>query len=286
MMGENENVCPVYGVQSRLSELKIERHEKAQTLIDALYNRQVPYVTIHRPGSIDPDDPTKTLTQEKITVSTDTVQTYWNLHCPDLPNIPEQSFWFFEAVAQHRLSYTIDADNKAMVNPTKPYIPSFGKEASLLIMEFPEFEFNDTLQKQAALTPQTKKILHKPFGTDDPTNISRATINQVLWSDHDARIPSSEVRGVIAELLGPGQNPDLFELRLMCYDEYARASSSLGFGQKYLRTHFEGYSRHADGSRRGLGGGNRDLGGAADVGLVSRGDRIDTLAVRLVLSRK
>lgn len=152
-------------------------------------------------------------------------------------------------------------------------------------MDFPEFDYNNAPEKAAALSPETKKILQALFGTEDFTNLKRNDINSALWSDHENRIPSDKAREVITELLGPGQNPDDYELRLLRYDEYARASSQ-GYGHKNLWTHFDGYYAHEDGHRYGLGGGVRGRGGAAHVGGDRRGVRVDFPSVRVVLSRK
>ncbi len=271
------------------SELKVEKHEKSQKIIDAVYTRDPKYVTLHRVGTTDPDSattPKAVLTVDKYKVNEDVLKQDWLLVCPDLPNIPEKSMWYFQALADHRLSNTIDNDDpNNTTNPTKPHIPKFGKDSFMLAMDFPEFDHNDTIDKQAALTPQTKKILKTLFGTEDPTGLSRDDINSALWFDHENRIQSPKAKAVIQEL-SQGQNPDDFELRLMRYDEYVRASKTQGYGQKNFWTHFDGYYVRGGGFRDGLIGGNRDYGGSARVDAGLRGDRYDGLASRIVFSRK
>ncbi len=121
------------------------------------------------------------------------------------------------------------------------------------------------------------------------TNITRDEINQALWSDHDARIQSPKAKQIIQELLtgtGTALDPDDFELRLMRYDEYARAASSQGYGQKELWTWFDGYYALGEGAHSGLFGGDRDGGGAASVDNSPRGVRDEDIALRVVLSRR
>ncbi len=269
------------------SEMKIESHEKAQQLVDAIYAREPAFVVIHKIGDKDPDDKNKILTQEKIKVNLDSVKLYWSQHCPDLPDAPEKSSWFFQALAEHRLTNTIDADDVTTITtPTSPHIPAFGQSEFLLTLDFKEFDWDNATDKQAAITPQTKAILKKLFGTEDPTNLKRNDVNTALWSNHENRVPSTKAKEVIAELLGAGTNPDDFELRLLRYDEYARAAATQGFGQKNLWTHFDGYYAHGVGPRAGLNGGLRGYGGAGRVGHDHRELRGENLAVRVVLSRK
>jgi len=272
------------------SEMKIEAHEKAQQLIDAIYAQDPAFVTIHKVGDPDPDStstPKVLLAVEKIKANLDAIKLYWQQHCPDLPNTPEKSNWFFQALAEHRLSNTVDADNKTTItSPTQPHIPAFAQAEFLLTMDWKEFDYNNTTEKQAAVTPQTKVICQKLFGTTDVVNLSRNVINEKLWKDHEKRIHAPQALAVIQELLGTGQDPNDFELRLMRYDEYSRAASSQGYGAKNLWTHMDGYYAHGDGHRHGLGGGRRGRGGAARVDGGHRGVRGEGLAVRLVLSRK
>jgi len=272
------------------SEMKIEAHEKAQQLVDAIYARDPAFVTIHKVGDPDPDSttiPKAILTTDKITANLDAIKLYWTQHCPDLPDTPEKSNWFFQALAEHRLSNTIDNDDVATITtPTKPHIPAFGQDEFLLTMDFHEFDYDNATEKQAAITPHTEATLQKLFGTTNVTNLARNVINEKLWQDHEARIHTPEALAVIQELLGTGQDPNDFELRLMRYDEYARAATTQGFGKKNLWTHFDGYYACDDGHRCGLFGGYRDHGGAADVVYDLRGSRGEVLTVRLVLSRK
>ena len=266
------------------SEMKIEGHLKAQEIIDAVYNGDPRYLIIYAAGGLDPDDSSKILAQGKVKLNQDKLKADWNSFCPDLPNIPEKSMWFFHALAEHRLSNTIDSDDSNNItNPTKPYISNFKQDEFLLAMDFKEFDYDNVTEKQVALTPQTKKILKTLFDTEDPTNITRNEINQTLWMDHENRVQSQKAKAVIQQLL-QGQNPDDYELRLMRYDEYARATSSQNYGQKNLWTHFDGYYVHDGGFRHGLSGGCRAYGGVAHVGFGHRGARGGSLALRLVLS--
>jgi|GEM_PF-3226664 len=275
------------------SELKIEKNENAQSMIDSIYNREIAFVNTYKAGTPDPDSttiPKALLTQDKFKLIEANLKIAWFNMCPDLPNIPEKSMWFFQALGEHRLSNTIDNDNPHnLTNPTEPHIPNFGQDEFLLAMDFKEFDFNNDAEKQAALTPQTKKILKTLFGTEDPTGITRDEINQVLWVDHENRVQSLNAVAVIRELLGDSVNVDDYELRLMRYDEYARSASSQNYGQKNLWTHFDGYYVRDDGHRYGLNGGLRDCGGSAYVVYdrrVHRDNRLDNLSVRMVLSRK
>ena len=268
------------------SELKIEGHEQAQAIINAVYDGDPRYLIIYAAGGLDPDDSSKILAQGKVKLNQDKLKADWNSFCPDLPNIPEKSMWFFHALAEHRLSNTIDSDDSNNItNPTKPYISNFKQDEFLLAMDFKEFDYDNVTEKQVALTPQTKKILKTLFDTEDPTNITRNEINQTLWMDHENRVQSQKAKAVIQQLL-QGQNPDDYELRLMRYDEYARATSSQNYGQKNLWTHFDGYFTSGDGRRKGLSGGSRDRGGAARVDHDHRDTHYGTLSLRLVLSRK
>ncbi|MCR4313812.1 MAG: hypothetical protein NUV84_01020, partial [Candidatus Uhrbacteria bacterium] len=272
------------------SELAIEAHRPAQQIIDAIYARDSRFVTLHKTGSPDPDStttPPAILTADKYKLNQAALKAEWNKNCPDLPNVPEKSLWYFKALADYRLSNTIDGDDpNNLTNPALPHIPGFGQRSFMLAMDFNEFDWDNAADKQAAITPQTKAILRKLFNTEDPTNLKRDGVNTALWSDHENRVPSTKAKEIIEEFLGAGENSDDFELRLLRYDEYARAASAQGFGQKNLWTYFDGYYAHDDGHRSGLHGGYRVLGGAARAGHGHREARHDGLAVRLVLSRK
>ncbi|KKW33484.1 MAG: hypothetical protein UY76_C0001G0003 [Candidatus Uhrbacteria bacterium GW2011_GWA2_52_8d] len=274
------------------SEMKIEAHPKAQELIDAVHARDARFVTTHKVGDSDPDsttNPKAILAADKHKLNEDALKAYWLAECSDLPDIPEKSFWYFKALADHRLTNTIDGDDpNNLANPTRPHIPDFGQKAFLLAMDFKEFNFDNADEKTAALTPQNKRILHTLFGIEDPTKISRNQLNQALWSDHEGRVQSDKAVAVIRELLLAGENPQDYELRLLRFDEYARLASSQDLGQKNLWTHFEGYYAHDGGRRLGLFGGRHDPGGVGvarvDCGL--RDSRFGYLVFRLVLSRK
>ncbi len=272
------------------AEMKLEAHPKAQELIDAVFARDSRYVTLHKAGDPDPDStstPQATLTADKYKLKKDALTAYWQQHCPDLPNTPEKSLWYFEALADHRLSATIDNDDpNNLNNPTHPAHPLYGSKEFLLAMDFKEFDYDNSTEKASALTPQTKKIFKTLFGTQDPTNITRDEVNTALWKDHESRTPSDKAKAVIRELLGSSANPDDYELRLLRPDEYQRASASLGYGQKNLWTHMDGYYVHDGGRRDGLLGGGRHDGGSANVGRGHRAYRSGGDAVRLVLSRK
>lgn len=254
------------------SEVKIEAHEKAQEVMSAIYNRQAPFVE---------RDPSGTLS-----VNEQALKDFWSQHCSDLPNIPEHSIWFFQSLAEHRLSLTIEDDTKETVtHPSIPYLPSFNTKEQLFVMDYPEFDYNNETEKQQAITPETKHILQSLFRTNDPTNLSREDINTALWSDHDKRIPSDKAFAIIQSIVGRTRS-HLYELRLLRYDEYARIAKSQGYGNKRLWTHFEGYRGYDDGLRWGLLGGDRDYGGAAGTGNDHRDYRCGDLSARLVLSRK
>ncbi|MDI6809861.1 MAG: AAA family ATPase [Candidatus Eisenbacteria bacterium] len=272
------------------SELKIEKHEKAQAIIDAIYNRDPRFVTIFRAGSPDPDStatPKALLTTDKYKVNKQALKTAWAQDCRDLPNTPEKSFWFFQALVEHQLSNTIDSDDpNNFTNPTKPHFPQFRQDSFLLAMDFSEFDYDNQTDKRDALSSETKKILQTLFNTKDPTSITRDEVNKALWTNHETRTQSPQARAVVRQLLGFGANPDDYELRLMRYDEYARASQTQNYGQKNLLTYFDGYYVYDNGHRGGLFGGDRGYGGAARVDAGARAPGTENLAVRLVLSRR
>jgi hypothetical protein len=272
------------------SELKVEKHEKAQKILEAVYARDPSLVTLHRAGTPDPDSeitPPATLATDKYKINEQALKDAWTSECPDLPNIPEKSIWFFQALAEHRLSQTINSDDPDFLKIASHHIPDFGHDSFMLVMDYPEFDYGNDSEKQQALTPQTKKILKLLFNTEDPIAITRDEVNQAIWSNHDSRIQSDKAKAVIRELLQQGENPYDYELRLMRYDEYSRAASTQGYGRKNLWTQFEGYHVHYDGRRNGLDGGDRGYGGAASVdGDAPRDVSNVDLALRLVLSRR
>jgi hypothetical protein len=272
------------------SELQVEAHPKAQAIVEAIRKKEPRFVTIHKAGSPDPDStttPQAILTKDKPKLNLAALKAAWKSDCANLPDVPQRSTWYFQALAENRLATTIDGDNTTTIGtPSIPFIPRFGTKSFLLAMDFKEFDYNDAQEKQASITTQTKKILKHLFNTEDPTNLKRNDINTALWKDHEKRIQSDTAKAIVAELLPPTENPNNYELRLLTPDEYERAAKTQGYGNKNLWTHFDGYYQHDDGHRIGLDGGPRDYGGAAYVGNVARGSRYDFLAVRVVLSRK
>ena len=255
------------------TKLTIEGHPKADELLRLIYGCQPPFVTTNPDGTV--------------TVDMDAIKLYWQQHCQDLPNIPEKSDWFFKAIADNRLSNTIDSDDATKIGqPSNAHVPAFDKPEFLLAMDFHEFDYDNAAEKQANITPQTKAILKKLFNQENPTSLKRDDINTALWEDHEQRIHSPKALQIIRELLGPTANPNDYELRLLRFDEYARAAKISGYGQKNLWTHFDGYYQHGDGHCAGLDGGIRDSGGAAHADYDPRDNRSECLSVRLVLSRK
>ncbi len=245
------------------TELTIEAHEKAQELVDAVFAQ-------------DPRFADEVAVKE-----------YWQTNCPDLPDIPEKSSWFFKALAEHRLSDTIDNDNKATItNPTRPHIPRFGQAKFLLVMDWKEFDYDNAEEKDKSVSSQTKAFMKKLFNTENVTNISRNTINEKLYTNYETRTHTPEALVVIQDIIGQGQDPTNYELRLIRFDEYARVTNAQDYGKKNLWTHFDGYYGHGDGRRFGLVGGDRGFGGAARVDYDRRDSQDADLAVRLVLSRK
>ena len=230
------------------------------------------------------------------TLNREEVQRYWDANCTDLPNIPDKSWRYIENLAAGLISDTIDGDSGK--TPTKKHIPDFGKGEFFLVMGFLDFGRNDSLQKQAALSHPSMKILKPLFNKEDPTSIPREEINTALWEDHDNRIQSTKAKAIIAELLGSGisaDDPEIdnYELTLIRQDQYARLpagqaglAQTKNYGKKNLWTHFDGYDIREDGKRNGLIGGDRGCGGAARVGTYWRGRRDASVAVRLVLQRK
>jgi hypothetical protein len=271
-------------------ETTIEAHPKAQEVSDAVFVHDPRFVNIHKAGSSDPDStdiPPAVLTQDKIALNEQALKDFWQANCQDLPNVPEKSMWYFKALAEHRLSNTIDSDDpNNLDNPTSPLRGTYDQTSFMLTMDFNEFDYDNTADKASAITPQTKKILKTLFNTEDPTNITRDEINDALWSDHEKRTHTNKALDVIKELLGATANTDDFELRLMRPDEYQRSAQDQTYGQKNLYTHMDGYHAPDGGHRNGLLGGNRLYGGAADVGCARRSDQVRSFAVRLVLSRK
>lgn len=254
------------------SELTIKAHEKAQVLVSAIYNHDSAFVRSQ--GRIP-------------TVDLNAVTRYWKQYCTDLADIPEQSGWLFQAIAEHRLSHTIDRDDEENIDhPTKPYIPDFGKPEFLLVMNYHEFDWDHSVEMITSITPQTKKIMQKLFRKKNVTHISRRDINDMLWIDHESRIQAPNAVAVIKELIGSSEDPTHFELRLIRFEEYVRASQTYGFGTKNLWTLFDGYYVRGDGHRYGLIGGFRPLGGVARVNYGRRDAQSLDQSVRLVLSRK
>jgi len=252
-----------------MAEVRLEAHPKAQELFDKI---------IGRDGAFFGTD--GTLNREE-------VQRYWDANCTDLPNIPKESWRYIEHLAAGLISDTIDGDSGKI--PTKKHIPDFGKGEFFLAMDIPNFDYNDSLQKQAALSHPNMKILKQLFNKEDPTSITREEINTALWEDHDNRIQSSVAKTIITELLGiQVTDPDIdkYELCLGRPDQYARIGSKWDFGKRDMYTHMDGYTIREDGKRDGLVGGDRGRGGAAYVGSYWRVSRGDAFAVRLVLQRK
>ena len=242
------------------SEVTIEAHPKAQELSDAIFERDPRFVVVGSAG--------------EITLNKQAIKDFWQTNCQDLPSVPEKSMWYFKALAEHRLSHTIDSDDPDNLNnPTSPFKGKYDQESFMLTMDFEEFDFEDIAGKQAAITPQTKKILKTFFNTEDPTSITRDEINAALWQDHENRTHTPKALKVIKELLGSNKdNADDFELRLMRPDEYQRSVQDQGYGQKDIYTHMDGYYVHDDGHRDGLLTGFRRDGGAAGVDCDHRSD--------------
>ena len=244
------------------AELSVEAHPGAQEIVDAVYGRDPRFA----------DEAA--------------IKAFWAANCAGLPDVPGSSMQFFKNIAEHRLSDSIDGDDRATAtSPSRPHVPRLGSPGFVLAMDWAEFDYDNAAQKATAITPQTKALMRRLFGAENVTNVSRETVNSALWVDHDARVPSAKALEIIRELV-PGQDPSGYELRLMRYDEYARAAESRGYGKKNLWTWFDGYVGHGVGPRSGLIGGYRDDGGAANVGSNLRGGRYEDIAVRLVLSRK
>ncbi len=261
-----------------LTEVTVKGHPKAQELIDKLMDKDQSFTKTEQQP--DPTDAKK-----KITVTVfdpEKVKAYWTAYCADLPNIPEKSIWYFEQAYAGRLADTIDSDSKTTL--TAKHTPHFGNSEFMLAMDWPEFDWDNAAEKNSAVKP-CAAIMKRLFGKDDMTVITRDEINAALWQDHDRRIPSNGARAVMAELV-PGQDNNQFELRLINYDEYARAVEDKGWGEHNLWTHADSYFFHEGGARRGLFAGYRGAGGAAYVGSDWRGARHDGAAVRLVLARK
>ncbi len=255
------------------SEMTIEAHSKAQELSDAIFERDPRFVVVGSAG--------------KIALNNQAVRIFWQTNCQDLPNVPGKSIWYFQALAEHRISYSIDSDDPDNLNnPTSPFKGTYDYKSFLLVMDYKEFDHDDVADKTSAITPQTKKIFKTLFNTEDPTSIARDEINTALWQDHENRIHTPKVLKIIKELLGSSEDPGDFELRLMRPDEYQRSAHIQNYGIKNIYTHVDGYYVHDDGLRQSLFGGRRTLGGAARVGSGHRADQSQGYAVRLVLSRR
>ena len=270
-----------------MAEIKIPTFPKAQELFDKIIAQDSMYVTTHTAGSADSDNSKKTLAQDKIVVDKEKVQQYWNEHCTDLPNIPEKSWWYFEKLVQGKITDTIDNDSN--IATKKTHTPHFGTPTFLLMMDYPEFDWDSPEQKKQTAQHPSMKLLKKFCNTEDPTNISRNEINTSLWANHDTREQSPKARAIIAELLNKKEtDPDIdnYELRLIRQDEYMCMTSQKGFGNSSLWTHMDGYNVKEDGERFGCLGGLRGSGGAAGIAYAWRGNRPGCMAVRLVLQRK
>ena len=91
--------------------------------------------------------------------------------------------------------------------------------------------------------------------------------------------------------------PDLLEhelwldprrFRLVCvpFDVYSRLAPVRGWGQRALRTHFDGYEAWDGGTLRALVGGNVHSGGPYDLGSLSREAEREDVIVRLAVVRR
>ncbi len=255
------------------SELRVEAHPKAQELMDAIYNRDPRFMKAHAGGGTVPDE--------------NTIKAYWQENCADLPFVFGGSDLFLYRVAEHLLSDTIDRDvDTTPQTMTRSHIPRFSQAEFVLAMDWKEFNHEDATEEAAAVSPQTRAMFKRLFGQEGVVDISRDTLNRRLFSDHDERVPSERAIKVIRDLIGPGQDPNDYELRLMRVDEYVRVATSKEYGRKNLWTWLDGYARLSDEHRAGLVGGNRQSGSVAGISAEYRVKQGRNTAVRLVLSRK
>jgi MoxR-like ATPase len=260
------------------AKVELESHPKAQELIAAIVAKDSRFETIEQ---IDPTDP---IMGNKSVLDPQKVKEFWATHCTTLPPIPEKSMWWFYALYNGRLDKHINSDDKNA--PALPDVPDFLSTGAMFVMDYPEFDYDNQQQIDVAKNHPSMEILKTFFSTDDPTNISRDTVNTSLWEgDPDRRVQSTAAKNIVDNILGTNAHQQ-YELRLMHYDEYARLAQSQNYGTKNLWTHFEGYQQYDDGLRQGLISGYVGNGGAANVGSYSRDSVNVDISVRLVLARK
>lgn len=275
-----------------MEEIKLPAYQKVQELFDNIIARDSRYVTIHNIGDPDPYRQLQTLTKQRLVFNKQNIQTYWNTHCAELPNIPDKSWSYFVRLIEGFTSKTIiNGDKKNTI--IKKYIPRFGNPTFLLVMDFPEFDWNNEQQKQQAFTHPSMRITQKFFNKLDPTAITHDEINAALWEDPDRRTQSLQAKAIIAELLGKKiSDPEIddYELRLIRQDEYARLAKIKNYGKKKIWTHMDGYRICGVKKLYDIVSGYYDRlygdDGAARVDNYPQNVNYDCIVQRLVLSHK
>jgi len=81
-------------------------------------------------------------------------------------------------------------------------------------------------------------------------------------------------------------DPRRFRLVCIPFDVYGRLAPGRGWGQRELRTHFDGYEVWDGGTPRALVGGNVHSGGPYDLGSLGREDEREDVIVRLAVVRR
>jgi hypothetical protein len=118
--------------------------------------------------------------------------------------------------------------------------------------------------------------------TGGPVDIKRETIDAALWVGHPGNREPTERHKEILKLLE--LDPKDFEIHLIAQDQYARGAKDNNWGKKRLKTHFDGYLLAHE--CRGLVGGDKEYGGASHISEMSIYASYDSVATRLVISRK
>jgi hypothetical protein len=225
----------------------------AQTIIDSIMNGSLPI------DDIDEEEALVERWQHEVS----------NIPLPAVPRL--EDFGYLKALSHHQVYRHFKN------NDLTECIPDFGTFKVLLVDTWAEQDRESGIAMRS--------VLLERLGLVDGTvnNISREQIEKALWENGDTftRTPTTAHRALLQELGAPKG----YEFRLIRQDEYARLAVEKGWGEKNLRTHFDGYV--LDGVERScLIGGRRADGGASHVREIDRNvSRID-LATRLVLARK
>lgn len=143
------------------------------------------------------------------------------------------------------------------------YLPRFAPE-QVLVEDFPE-------EEKYASVSELLTALELPRRTA----LSRIEIDQALLQ-RGAQIVKSEL----------GLDPHEFRLACIPFDLYSRLASTLGWGQKKLWTHFDGFQIWKPAKLRALVGGDIQFGGRYDLCSISRADENNRVIARFAVVRR